>query len=174
MLRSRARSRSTTSRRTPPMPRSARWSSVAPTSGSSPFAGDVTFRATATGNPTAIEFRLNNVLRSVVGDQPGELDARHHHADERNVHADRAGLRRGREHRLGGLRVHDEQPELGPDPDAEHPAALQPHPHRAARLQRQPDGRVRAEPAAELRRSGHPEPALPRARSRRSRRTRRS
>ena len=44
--------------------------SVAPTSGSSPFVGDVTFRATATGNPTRIEFRLNGVLRSVAAASP--------------------------------------------------------------------------------------------------------
>jgi Big-like domain-containing protein len=44
--------------------------SVAPTSGSNPFSGDVTFRATATGNPTRIEFRLDNVLRSVAAASP--------------------------------------------------------------------------------------------------------
>src|SRR5262249_45167486 len=31
----------------------------------SPFSGDVTFRATATGNPTRIEFRLDGQLRSI-------------------------------------------------------------------------------------------------------------
>jgi hypothetical protein len=45
---------------------------VAPTSGSSPFSGEVTFHATATGNPTRIEFRLNNVLRSVSPGTPAD------------------------------------------------------------------------------------------------------
>jgi hypothetical protein len=43
---------------------------VAPTSGGSPFTGDVTFRATATGNPTRVEFRLNGVLRAVSPSSP--------------------------------------------------------------------------------------------------------
>ena len=44
--------------------------SVAPVSGSGPFTGDVTFQATASGNATHIEFRLNNVLRSVSSTSP--------------------------------------------------------------------------------------------------------
>ena len=46
--------------------------SVAPVSGSSPFTGEVTFRATATGSPTRIEFRLNGVLRSVSLSSPAD------------------------------------------------------------------------------------------------------
>ncbi|HSQ54747.1 MAG TPA: Ig-like domain-containing protein, partial [Gemmata sp.] len=43
---------------------------VAPTSGTSPFSGDVSFLATATGNPTRLEFRLNGVLRAVSPSSP--------------------------------------------------------------------------------------------------------
>jgi hypothetical protein len=46
--------------------------SVGPVSGSSPFAGEVTFRATATGNPSRIEFRLNGQLRAVSSTSPAE------------------------------------------------------------------------------------------------------
>jgi hypothetical protein len=45
---------------------------VAPTSGTSPFSGDVTFRVTATGNPTRIEFRLDGVLRAVALSSPAD------------------------------------------------------------------------------------------------------
>ncbi len=45
---------------------------VAPTSGSSPFRGDVTFRAVATGQPVRLEFRLNGVLRAVAAASPAE------------------------------------------------------------------------------------------------------
>lgn len=45
---------------------------VAPVFGSSPFEGEVTFRATATGSPTRIEFRLNNQLRAVSATSPAE------------------------------------------------------------------------------------------------------
>src|SRR6185436_13531267 len=46
------------------------------------------------------------------------------------------------------------------DPDADHPAPLLAYPHRVAGLQRQPDGHLRAEPVAELRRSRRAEPAI--------------
>lgn len=52
--------------------------SVEPLSGSSPFTGDVTFRATATGTPARLEFRLDGVIRSVALTSPAlwTLDTR--------------------------------------------------------------------------------------------------
>lgn len=43
---------------------------VAPLSGSSPFSGDVTFQAVATGNIVRLEFRLDGVLRAVSANSP--------------------------------------------------------------------------------------------------------
>src|SRR5262249_21227993 len=40
--------------------------------GSGPYAGDVTFHATATGNPTRVEFRLNGQLRAVSETSPAD------------------------------------------------------------------------------------------------------
>jgi hypothetical protein len=46
--------------------------SVNPVSGSSPFTGEVTFHATATGSPTRVEFRLNGVLRAASATAPAD------------------------------------------------------------------------------------------------------
>lgn len=43
---------------------------VQPASGTSPFAGDVTFRATATGSVTRVEFRLGSQVRAVSATAP--------------------------------------------------------------------------------------------------------
>jgi hypothetical protein len=45
---------------------------VAQISGTSPAIGDITFRATATGSVTRVEFRLNNVIRAASQTAPAE------------------------------------------------------------------------------------------------------
>ncbi len=130
---------------------------VSPTSGSSPFSGDVAFRATVTGNPTRVEFRLNNVLRSVSAISPATWTL-----DTTTLTNGTYTLTVRAFDMAGNVGSTDyvfttDNPGLGPIIDAEHSAALLAHSHRATRLQRQPDGYVRAEPVAELGRSGGPE-----------------
>ena len=46
--------------------------SVAPVAATSPFTGEVTFRAAVTGAATRVEFRLNNVLRAASATAPAD------------------------------------------------------------------------------------------------------
>ena len=147
---------------------------VAPVSGSNPFSGDVTFRATATGNATRIEFRLNNVLRSVSASSPASwtLDTTtlSNGTYTLTVRAfDAAGNIGSADYTFttnnAGL-----GPILTPDIPRHYTHI------RIAQLaySGNPMGYVRAEPAAKLRRSGHPEPELSCPPSSPSRRTRRN